>query len=348
MKKLKRSFVAKFAANVLLYLCVMLLAAGAFGILVMVNYNSYERGAARQILDRIYWEKTSAYADEVFFVYYDYSYYYTNGNTSLEYWVDYYAEQYSTENTNFRFTLKTENDNVVLSNYSGTIDETPQFSARYVFSAYHVADYPFDDTPIPTSASPADVEEMQELVNYTLDCYIPVNFTTKDVFSQWGNFVYASVMELDMTIGFTIAFAIIAIVLFVFLVIAAGWRKEGDTVVLRWTDRIPFDLFGAMLFAIGAFGVYLSLELMYYSDLFTNFLAAGIIITIIYALFMLLTISFAARVKAGAWWKNTVIFRFLRLSLRAGRYLFGLCWQIARNLPFLWRTALILAESVRI
>ena len=60
--------------------------------------------------------------------------------------------------------------------------------------------------------------------------------------------------------------------------------------------------------------------------------------------------SFAARVKLGGWWKNTLIFHAIKLAVMILRKLWnGICWcfrgvvSLCREIPLIWKTAFCLA-----
>lgn len=109
---------------------------------------------------------------------------------------------------------------------------------------------------------------------------------------------------------------LLTVLLIIFLCSGAGHRKGKEEIVLRLADRIPFDLFIVIAAAAGAILTCLPMELFYGSiSIFHIFLLAVVGI----ALLLLgneMIFSFAARMKAGKWWKNTVIYRCLAWFLK--------------------------------
>lgn len=96
----------------------------------------------------------------------------------------------------------------------------------------------------------------------------------------------------------------IAMILMIFLTAAAGHKTEDGSITLNAFDRIPFDI----VFFVAAIA-----EFFMFSS-FMNSYGRGIIYMAVTAFIMTaclipLILTFAARVKKGSWWKNTVIYR---------------------------------------
>lgn len=117
------------------------------------------------------------------------------------------------------------------------------------------------------------------------------------------------------TVGYTLRYAIYVImfaafvcgvVFFVFLMNAAGHRRDTEEIVTTWVERMPFDVYLGFAFLAYELLILFIREASYYGDfpsamIFLAFLIVAGWLT----LFNLLT--FAVRVKYGKWWRNTVV-----------------------------------------
>jgi signal transduction histidine kinase len=135
------------------------------------------------------------------------------------------------------------------------------------------------------------------------------------------------------------------LLLFICLMCAAGRRPGVDAVVLNPLDRVPLDIYlavagtGAFVIAAftidafeGAVGDFIQMDLFAFSVT----LAAAVL-----SLALALLLTFAARVKAGRWWQNTVVYRILRLIGRSAAALRQLLGLILRSIPLIWKLPLV-------
>lgn len=128
------------------------------------------------------------------------------------------------------------------------------------------------------------------------------------------------------------------LVLFVYLMAAAGRRGDREGIVLSPMDKVPFDV----TLGLGAIAVVMFSLMITESggdDLFVLGVAiVGAVLILLTVLYVLYT--FSARIKAGGWWRNTVVFKLLRLLWRclkaAGRFLL----RLFRALWMEWRVTL--------
>lgn len=127
---------------------------------------------------------------------------------------------------------------------------------------------------------------------------------------------------------------VLGVLLFLFLLSAAGHRDTGDTITESFVDRIPLDLFtlliaGAILLVLViAFNMGLPGNIVGYTLGILLMLAVGL-------LFLLWCMSFAVRVKRGTLWQNCLVTRLVRGTKR-------LAVRSLRALPLLGRWAAIL------
>lgn len=130
---------------------------------------------------------------------------------------------------------------------------------------------------------------------------------------------------------------VVLLVLFIFLMCSAGRRAGHPGPHLNFFDRIPFDLFTAAMFFAVAFAALIIDELSYSVSLPGGTDSTILIVTLISlgitAAILLLTwycTTFAARVKSGKWWRNTVIFMVLHGVWRTVRGFFRWCGRVLR------------------
>ncbi len=152
-------------------------------------------------------------------------------------------------------------------------------------------------------------------------------------------------------IALTAAGAVIFILLFIFLICAAGLRAEGNRyfIKLSFFSKIPFDIVFLAVAAAELFLLSCQIELTYswlVDDVVIMFIFMAAIGVIMLLLLLSVLYTFSARVKAGGWWRNTVIFMLLRLIWRMARS-FGL-WlrRLFRAIPMVWRVSLIVAAYI--
>ena len=126
---------------------------------------------------------------------------------------------------------------------------------------------------------------------------------------------------------------LLGILLFVFLMSAAGHRDETDTVTPGFVEKIPWDLFTAIL-GLGVIGLLCAIGTVFSFEAPTLLLCA-LLFLLAGLLFLLWCISTATRLKLGTLVKSCVIYRLLRW-----------CWHVAKavfralgKLPLVWKAA---------
>ncbi len=125
------------------------------------------------------------------------------------------------------------------------------------------------------------------------------------------------------------------VLLFLFLLRAAGHRKNTEEIVPSFVEKIPFDVFTVLVIAaIAVFMTPLMAGLDWPEILFA--LIPGVLL--IGLSFLLWCMSFAVRVKLGTLWSGCLIVRFCR-------WLWQGVTAIFRHLPILWKWGLGLAGA---
>ena len=136
-----------------------------------------------------------------------------------------------------------------------------------------------------------------------------------------------------LTIFLTALFALLALFCFCFSMASAGHWAGHEGIHLTWLDKIPAD--GWLLVLLCTF--FIGWEAFYYEWGRVFFCAALV------PLVLLFLCAFAAQCKAGTVLRGALIGRIARFLWRIVRSLFLGLWRIARNLPLLWKTALVMA-----
>ena len=136
-----------------------------------------------------------------------------------------------------------------------------------------------------------------------------------------------------LTISLTALFALLALFCFCFSLAAAGHWQGHEGIHLTWLDKIPADVWLIVLLCT----FFIGWEAFYYEWGRVFFCAALV------PLVLLFLCAFAAQCKAGTVLRSALIARIARFLWRIVRSLFLGLWRIARNLPLLWKTALVMA-----
>ena len=148
---------------------------------------------------------------------------------------------------------------------------------------------------------------------------------------QWFNVIYA---YRDLWVWVAAASFLLGILLFVFLMSAAGHRDETDTVTPTFVEKIPWDLLTAAL-GLGIVALIFGVGDSFRFDAASlalcavAFLLAGL-------LFLLWCMSTAVRLKLGGLVKGCLTYKLLRwcwLGVKA-------CFSALGKLPLVWKWAL--------
>ena len=166
-----------------------------------------------------------------------------------------------------------------------------------------------------------------------------------DVYRAWQAFRFVEANAWQVMAVLAVS-AVLALLLIVYLVAAAGHKvREGQMVLAANTlDKIPLDVYTVALGLLAGLLLAVTVEWnLYGADLLLSVVlpSAALLAAALVALAWLL--SFTTRVKLGKWWRNTVIYRVLRivwrLLRRAGRGLRDVC----RAAPIVWKLLVVTA-----
>ena len=136
-----------------------------------------------------------------------------------------------------------------------------------------------------------------------------------------------------LTVFLTVLFAALALFFFCFLMASAGHWARHEGIHLTWLGKIPADVWLIVLLCT----FFIGWEAFYYGWGRVFFCAALV------PLVLLFLCAFAAQCKAGTVLRSALIARIVRFLWRIVRSLFLGLRRIARNLPLLWKTALVMA-----
>ena len=202
---------------------------------------------------------------------------------------------------------------------------------------------------IETWTSPGDVYSRGRTVNFTVVCYLLRDMKAWDNAAfQMRSFEFASAHSRALMIT-AIGSLLLAILLFAFLMAAAGHRKGTDAITPRLTEKIPFDLFTAFV-ALAGFGVLAAfvdtMERASRSyDIVLLLILAALLLCAAVLLALWWSMSLAVRVKMGGMIRGTLCYKLLRFLLRAARAVWGWAKMLVTGIPLVWRGMLVLCGA---
>jgi len=209
--------------------------------------------------------------------------------------------------------------------------------------------------PIPTpqrieaETDSDDIYARGRTVNFTVTCYLLRDMKAWDnAMFQTRCFDFASAHSRGLMIT-AIGSLLLAILLFAFLMAAAGHRKGTDAITPGLTEKIPFDLFTAFV-ALAGFGVLAAfvdtMERASRSyDIVLSLILAALLLCAAVLLALWWCMSLAVRVKTGGLLRGTLCYRLLRFLSRAARAVWGWGKMIVTSIPLVWRGMLILCGA---
>lgn len=186
-----------------------------------------------------------------------------------------------------------------------------------------------------------ELAETDDKVPASADAYLNLPISRESFwYTTYSLFVWAVSMR-GAYLPLSAIFLVLSAVLFVFLMMSAGRKEDIEEIVLGGLNRLPFDLYAAALITLGLLiGGALAEETGWdYYDVFS--LAALCLLIITATVFVLaLCMTIAARVKAGKWWRNTVIYRLIMLLRRLIKAIWRGVKALVLSLPITWKAVL--------
>ncbi|MBQ8623823.1 MAG: hypothetical protein IJ424_05535 [Oscillospiraceae bacterium] len=184
-----------------------------------------------------------------------------------------------------------------------------------------------------------------ETKNYEITLYIPQTYPVQNAGAVVMSLVDFAIAYRYLPIITGAASLVLLLIIFIYLMCAAGCKAGAEGITPNWIDKIPFDLYLIILAVI----VCVIIEL---SDVFDHDLlmliylfCAGVLLAL---LFISLCMTTATRAKLGTVLSNTVIGLALVLLVKILKAVFkfvkkifsGICYAFA-NLKFVWRAVII-------
>ena len=369
MKKLRGSFAAKLVAVIALCVLVVICVLAAVGTAYLSDSDAYSMDL-KQAEER-------AIENQAIGWLYDAAQSYKEGNTQPQLTnTNFRYTLLSPEGEELFSTYEGEK-----TRWEGSQQIQPSFYVEHISVEYPETPVPeVTPTPSPTEA-PAEAEMAEPTPQPTLPpttatrnvlhvfCYDTneeFNFLSDAELIRWRNanaltakgYVLAelpvadgisqAISRIDRLYGYRVLLPaaaglsfVLGVLLFLFLLSAAGHRDSGEEITESFVDRIPLDLFTLLIasgicaiFAFG-FGFGLPGNIVGYTLGMVLLLGAGL-------LFLLWCMSFAVRVKKKSLWQNCLLTRlwhFCGRLLRGGARLLG---RGLRALPMLGRGVLFL------
>ena len=362
MKALLPKLWAKASALILFILAVLILIPSAAGVVYLIYNGAYSDGGSRAMKNIVSGDMFASRMSDAL------RYYSTIENQS-DWDANEFKDRFSEENSNFFFTIKDESGKVLLENYRDSgyqysrndthdiiINEEPHsdllsfknYQDRWSFieecqNKYYNVDYSaWDDDTDGDGVYECVVE-----INYTtgdmqtisITGYVKDKLTAPDEFAAASYWTEKLINIRILLIAITILSFVCSLFLFVFLICSAGHKEGVEGIHLNWIDRIPFDLYLLFILLACVFGAIILDEFSF--SLMKAAAVLAVMSPLALLLLMSLVMTFAARAKAGQWWKNTLIFRIIKLIGRFFSWFFGGAKNIARALPLIWKLALL-------
>jgi signal transduction histidine kinase len=142
-------------------------------------------------------------------------------------------------------------------------------------------------------------------------------------------------------IGSFLLTGLASLLLIVFLLRVAGREPDTETVKLRFLDKIPLDIYAAIsllgIVAATIFAIISFQEFRLYTFPGVEYWLPTVSLSLcalVLALGLLMTL--ATRLKAGTFWRNSLIFIVLAPLCRLLKKLVLAVWELLNNLPLIW------------
>lgn len=176
---------------------------------------------------------------------------------------------------------------------------------------------------------------------YIVKCYIDKLFPIQDQFAFVGKGV-GLLYDLRYGVwGIAVGAFVVTVLLFIFLLCSAGHRKGYEGIVENKLDKIPFDIYSAVMLILVCipFGLLTELNSSYWMEV----IIGGCCLLIMGVLIISYCMSVATRIKSGRIYKNTVCYKVCRWIWKVTKYAARGCMEIFRGFPLIWKLAVGMA-----
>lgn len=328
MSKLKSSFAAKAVAVFLLAVMGIVFVGSLIGVGVMADAGGYA-GSANTLRERVL--SSMGYSQ----LYQTFERLYNGYNPD-------YAQYRSGLDSAFRFVLRDKDTGKILFDGLDGADYQWYAEKPYSIPDLNLSSKDFVITE-DDSHSGSRGDSVTAADNVVIEGYIlsePADGDNSDTFVclYWADLIYNCRYQLIVIAAVSF---ILCLVLFIFLLCAAGHRAGSEGIVPSFVDKIPFDLF-TLLMIVAISCLWAILAEMYYDSILLIMLAC-LVILVAALLILLYIMSFAVRVKLGGIIKGCIIYKVLAWVWRLIRSVCHAIAELVRGMPLVPKSCIAVA-----
>ena len=328
MSKLKSSFAAKAVAVFLLAVMGIVFVGSLIGVGVMADAGGYA-GSANTLRERVL--SSMGYSQ----LYQTFERLYNGYNPD-------YAQYRSGLDSAFRFVLRDKDTGKILFDGLDGADYQWYAEKPYSIPDLNLSSKDFVITE-DDSHSGSRGDSVTAADNVVIEGYIlrePADGDNSDTFVclYWAELIYNCRYQLIVIAAVSF---ILCLVLFIFLLCAAGHRAGSEGIVPSFVDKIPFDLF-TLLMIVAISCLWAILAEMYYDSILLIMLAC-LVILVAALLILLYIMSFAVRVKLGGVIKGCIIYKVLAWVWRLIRSVCHAIAELVRGMPLVPKSCIAVA-----
>lgn len=328
MSKLKSSFAAKAVAVFLLAVMGIVFVGSLIGVGVMADAGGYA-GSANTLRERVL--SSIGYSQ----LYQTFERLYNGYNPD-------YAQYRSGLDSAFRFVLRDKDTGKILFDGLDGADYQWYAEKPYSIPDLNLSSKDFVITE-DDSHSGSRGDSVTAADNVVIEGYIlrePADGDNSDTFVllYWAELIYNCRYQLIVIAAVSF---ILCLVLFIFLLCAAGHRAGSEGIVPSFVDKIPFDLF-TLLMIVAISCLWAILAEMYYDSILLIMLAC-LVILVAALLILLYIMSFAVRVKLGGIIKGCIIYKVLAWVWRLIRSVCHAIAELVRGMPLVPKSCVAVA-----
>lgn len=174
--------------------------------------------------------------------------------------------------------------------------------------------------------------------DYIYTVYLAEDMKEADIYSMLNSVILIG-HKLRYAMFFFILLSLIAfIVILSYLYCSAGHKDDYSNITLNALDKIPFDIYTAVVAAVSIFGTMAALDIFYEGA--EGLIALFFGCTALYFLLLGFTMTFATRVKTGTLFKNTVIYMVLKWLFKWLKKIKRFTVFHLKRIPLIWRVIL--------
>ena len=328
MSKLKSSFAAKAVAVFLLAVMGIVFVGSLIGVGVMADAGGYA-GSANTLRERVL--SSMGYSQ----LYQTFERLYNGYNPD-------YAQYRSGLDSAFRFVLRDKDTGKILFDGLDGADYQWYAEKPYSIPDLNLSSKDFVITE-DDSHSGSRGDSVTAADNVVIEGYIlrePADGDNSDTFVclYWAELIYNCRYQLIVIAAVSF---ILCLVLFIFLLCAAGHRAGSEGIVPSFVDKIPFDLF-TLLMIVAISCLWAILAEMSYDSILLIMLAC-LVILVAALLILLYIMSFAVRVKLGGIIKGCIIYKVLAWVWRLIRSVCHAIAELVRGMPLVPKSCIAVA-----